>query len=91
MPRLRARGHRRQLLSRRGANDDISFELSSRGTIIGVDNGQPDSHESYQARERRAFNGLALVLIQCTSTPGDIVLKASAPSLAAAQIGIAVL
>jgi beta-galactosidase len=74
------------------ADDDISFELSGGGgTIIGVDNGQPDSHESYQAHERRAFNGLALVLIQCASRPGAMVLKALAPSLAGARIEIAVL
>lgn len=51
-------------------------------------NGQPDSHESYQAHERRAFNGLALVLIQSTARSGGIILKASAPSLAGAQINI---
>ena len=70
------------------ANDDIAFELSGNGRIIGVDNGQPDSHESYQAPARRAFNGLALVLIQTTVRAGDISLRASAPSLAGSQINI---
>jgi beta-galactosidase len=73
------------------ANDAISFELSGSGSIIGVDNGQPDSHESYQARERRAFNGLALVLIQSAASAGDIVLRASAPSLAGARIDLSAL
>jgi beta-galactosidase len=73
------------------ANDNISFELSGSGRIIGVDNGQPDSHESYQAHERRAFNGLALVLIQSAVRPGDIVLSASAPSLAGARIDMSAL
>jgi beta-galactosidase len=70
------------------ANDDITFELSGNGRIIGVDNGQPDSHESYQAPARLAFNGLALVLIQSTARAGGIVLRASAPSLAGAQINL---
>jgi len=70
------------------ANDRIYFELSGSGRILGVDNGQPDSHEPYQASERRAFNGLALVLVQSTGQPGPMVLRASAPSLLGAQIEI---
>jgi beta-galactosidase len=73
------------------ANDNISFELSGSGRIIGVDNGQPDSHESYQGRERRAFNGLALALIQSAARAGSISLSASAPSLAAARIDMSAL
>ena len=70
------------------ANDRIYFELSGSGRILGVDNGQPDSHEPYQASERRAFNGLALVLVQSTGQAGAIVLRASAASLLGAQIEI---
>jgi beta-galactosidase len=70
------------------ANDAVAFELTGAGKIIGVDNGQPDSHESYRARERRAYNGLALVLIQSSGHAGHLVLEASAPALAPARIEI---
>ncbi len=70
------------------ANDQIAFELQGDGTIIGVDNGQPDSHELYRASERRAFNGLALVLVQSSGRAGTMVLSASAPLLAGARIEI---
>jgi len=70
------------------ANDTVSFELTGNGHIIGVDNGQPDSHEPYRASERRAFNGLALILIQSSGHPGNIILTASAPSLAGARVEI---
>jgi beta-galactosidase len=70
------------------ASNAVSFELSGAGRIIGVDNGQPDSHEPYRASERRAFNGLALVLIQSSGQAGNMVLSATAPSLAGARVEI---
>jgi beta-galactosidase len=45
------------------ANDAIMFTLQGAGRILGVDNGQPDSHEPYKANSRKAFNGMALVLL----------------------------
>jgi beta-galactosidase len=72
------------------ANDEITFAVQGAGRILGVDNGQPDSHESYQGPSRRTFNGLALVVLQSTGTPGAITLSASSPALAPAQIEIEV-
>ena len=71
------------------AEDEIAFDLAGAGRIIGVDNGRPDSHESYQGNRRKAFSGLALVLLQSTGQPGSMTLTASAPSLASASIRVA--
>ena len=68
------------------ANNAIIFSLTGAGRILGVDNGQPDSHEPYKADSRRAFNGLALVLVQSNGRPGQITLLASSPSLASSQL-----
>ena len=68
------------------ANDSISFALTGAGRILGVDNGQPGSNEPYKANSRRAFNGLALVLVQSNGRPGQITLSASAPALASSRI-----
>jgi beta-galactosidase len=68
------------------ADADIEFSLSGRGKIIGVDNGRPDSHESYQGSRRKAFNGLALVLLQSSGMAGHMVLKAAAPALTGAEL-----
>jgi beta-galactosidase len=68
------------------ANNAISFTLTGAGRIVGVDNGQPDSHEPYKASSRHAFNGLALLLVQSNGHPGQITLSASAPSLASSQL-----
>ena len=63
------------------ADNLIRFELSGEGSIIGVGNGNPSSHEpdkyidgNYQ---RRLFNGKCQVIIQSTRQAGKIVLSAS--------------
>lgn len=70
------------------ANDALSFDIEGPGRIVGVDNGQPDSHESYKSNTRRAFGGLALVIVQSTGRRGSITLTASGPSIAPARIEI---
>jgi beta-galactosidase len=72
------------------ADDAITFTMQGAGRILGVDNGRPDSQESYQGNSRKAFHGLALVIVQPTGVPGTVSLSASASSLASAQIGIEV-
>jgi beta-galactosidase len=70
------------------AENAIEFSLAGAGRILGVDNGQPDSHEPYKANRRRAFSGLALAHVQSNGRPATITLSASSPSLASAQITI---
>jgi beta-galactosidase len=72
------------------ADDPISFTLQGEGRILGLDNGRPDSHESFKGNSRKAFNGLALAILQSTGRPGSITLSASAPGLAPAQIKVEV-
>jgi len=68
------------------ADNAITFTLEGAGRILGVDNGQPDSHEPYKASSRRVFDGLALVLVQSNGRPGQLSLSASASSLASSRI-----
>jgi beta-galactosidase len=70
------------------AENDILFDLRGAGRIIGLDNGRPDSHESYQGKRRKAFGGLALALLQ-SATPGAMVLSASSPGLKPATLQLA--
>ncbi|HEX8142417.1 MAG TPA: beta-galactosidase GalB [Pyrinomonadaceae bacterium] len=65
----------------------IRFELMGPGEIIAVDNGDPTSHESFQSKERNAFNGLCLVIVRTRpGQPGTIRLKAQSEGLAGAEI-----
>ena len=72
------------------ANDQITFSVTGDGRILGVDNGQPDSHESFKGNTRKVFNGLALVILQPTGRAGAMMLSASGPSLSSAQIKVGV-
>ena len=71
------------------ADNEIVFELSGKGKVIGVGNGDPSSHEPDKSHKRRAFNGLCMVIIQSAKEPGEIRLEASSPGLAPATLAIA--
>jgi beta-galactosidase len=58
------------------ANNLVNFKISGKGIIAGVDNGDPISHEYFKTNERKAFHGLALVVIQSKNKAGKIKLSA---------------
>jgi beta-galactosidase len=65
----------------------VRFEISGPAEIIAVDNGDATSHEPFQAKERKAYNGMALVIVRSRKgVPGAITLKAQSEGLAAAAI-----
>jgi beta-galactosidase len=69
------------------AKNLVRFELTGPGGIVAVDNGDATSFEPFQAKERNAYNGLALVIIRTQEgVPGAITLKAQADGLAPAEI-----
>jgi beta-galactosidase len=62
------------------ATNEISFAIKG-GTIIGVGNGNPSSHEPDKASQRSVFNGLAQIIVQSTAKAGRITLTATSPDL----------
>ena len=70
------------------ADNLIKFELSGQGAIVGVDNGNQISHESFKAKQRKTFHGMALAIVQANTKPGRIVLKASSDNLPSASLVI---
>jgi len=70
------------------ANNEVTFELVGEGKLIGVDSGDPASHEDFKSNRRRTFNGLALALAQSTRSSGPIQLTATSPSLKAASLKV---
>jgi beta-galactosidase len=67
------------------ADNEVSFQVTGPGKIIGVGNGDPSCHEPDKGTERAAFNGLCMVLVQTTGTPGAITLQATSPNLKSAE------
>jgi hypothetical protein len=81
-------------MSASAGRETINFYEGWRFARFGampVGNGDPTSHESFQALERKVFNGLALVVIRSKkSTAGTIQLTASSAGLHEATITVEV-
>jgi len=59
------------------SKNHIQFQIEGPGEIVATDNGDATSFESFQAPERNAFNGLALVIVRTEpGQPGTIKLTA---------------
>ncbi len=67
----------------------VHFTLTGPAEIIAVDNGDATSFEPFQARQRKAYNGLALVVVRTkVDAPGTITLRAQSDSLKAGEISL---
>jgi len=67
----------------------IRFEIEGPGEIVATDNGDATSFESFQAPERKAFNGLALVIVRAKpGQAGTIKLTAKSERLTAGSATI---
>jgi beta-galactosidase len=70
------------------ADNLVKFELVGEASIAAVDNGHQISHEPFKAKQRKAFHGLALAIVQAKQKPGRIVLKATTDGLPPASVVI---
>jgi beta-galactosidase len=70
------------------AANDIAFTLQGEARLIGVDNGDPQSHDSYKTPHCKAFNGVCLAVVQSTAKAGRIRIAASSPALRPAELTI---
>ncbi|MFT3829987.1 MAG: beta-galactosidase GalB [Opitutaceae bacterium] len=69
------------------ADNRVRFSLSGPGEILATDNGNPISFESFQAPERKAFNGRAIVIVRSRAgETGTLVLRAAADGLAPQEV-----
>jgi beta-galactosidase len=73
------------------ANNLIRFSVSGPGEIVATDNGDPTDFNVFSSHERKAFNGLALVIIRAkrgqtlhqsgTGQTGPVVITAESDGL----------
>ena len=67
----------------------VTFSLTGPGTIAGVDNGDATSFEPFQASQRKAFNGLCLVIVRGKAgQSGTITLTAKSEGLRDTSVDI---
>jgi beta-galactosidase len=77
------------------AMNDLHFEISGPGRLIGFGNGnpschQPDKPESFTAGTRSAFNGLCMALVQALNDAGNVQVLASSKGLSTGSVAIKV-
>jgi beta-galactosidase len=68
------------------AEPEVKFEMTGPADIIGIGNGNLDNSENCRGDTHRAFQGRGLAILQTTTTPGNITLKATAPGLESAGV-----
>lgn len=65
----------------------VKFSVTRPGEIVAVGNGDAASHEPFQAKQRKAFNGLCQVIVKAKAgEKGSMTLKAEAEGLEKAEI-----
>lgn len=69
------------------ADNAITFSLSGPGEIVATDNGDPADLIAFPSTERKAYSGLALVIVRAKpGTSGSITVTATAKGLMAARV-----
>jgi beta-galactosidase len=67
----------------------VKFEISGPGEIVATDNGDATSFESFLAKEHKAFNGLALVVVRSKKgETGTVTVKAVSDGLLDSKVEI---
>jgi beta-galactosidase len=73
----------------RSAKNPIRFAIEGPGEIVATDNGDPTDMTPFPSLERRAFNGLALVIVRgVPGKTGTVTVRAEASGLASAAATI---
>ncbi|MEO6454749.1 MAG: DUF4982 domain-containing protein, partial [Ginsengibacter sp.] len=70
------------------ADNLIQLTVQGDGKLIGFDNGNPRDTTSMKSSQRKAFNGLALAVIQSANTAGSISVQAQSPNIKSALVEI---
>ena len=68
------------------ADNLVNFKVNGSGFIASVDNGDEVSHEPFKADYSKAFNGLALAIVQTKEKAGAITFSATSAGLKGATV-----
>ena len=64
----------------------VNFAVEGDARIVGVINGDINSHELTVGNTRSLYNGSCTVILRAGRTPGKVTLTATAPDMKAATI-----
>jgi hypothetical protein len=70
------------------ASDDLTFQISGPGIILGIGNPAGDDHSSAKGNHHQALQGRAQLLLQATKQAGTIKLEVTAGGLRGTSVEI---
>jgi beta-galactosidase len=71
------------------SNNQLNFSIEGPGKIVATDNGDAASHELFQAKSKKAFNGMCLVIVAAEKgATGSFTVKAESKGLKAAAVKV---
>jgi beta-galactosidase len=71
------------------SNNQLNFSIEGPGKIVATDNGDAASFESFQAKSKKAYNGMCLVIVAAEKgAKGSFTIKAVAKGLKAASVKV---
>jgi beta-galactosidase len=69
----------------------LNFSIEGPGKIVATDNGDAASHESFQAKTKKAYNGMCLVIVAADKdAKGSFTVKAESKGLKTAMVKISI-
>ncbi|HUV69977.1 MAG TPA: beta-galactosidase GalA [Terracidiphilus sp.] len=69
-------------------DNEVTFNVSGKGRLIGTGNGDPTNQEPDKGTTRKAFSGLCMALAQSMKAAGRLTVEATSPGLAPASVTI---
>ena len=63
------------------SDQEVHWAIEGPARLLGLESGDPASHEDYQAPRRKAFHGRLLGYLQATTESGLVQVRLSAPGL----------
>ena len=70
------------------ASDLITFKVTGPGVVAAVDSADNNSHEPFQASQRKAYQGSCFAMLKANAPSGRITLIATAPNLTSGSVAI---
>jgi beta-galactosidase len=63
------------------ADNLIKFDISGKGRILGIENGNDNDVKSYQLNQHDVYEGRCMVAVKRTGGAGEITLTATSGNL----------
>ena len=71
------------------SNNQLNFSIEGPGRIVATDNGDATSHEFFQSKTKKAYNGLCLVIVEAEKgSSGTLTIKGESKGLKDSSVKI---